>query len=152
MPRRPEIMVVWSAVGVRRKGATVAVHLFAVVVCIKLHRRSRHVDTGVRAWNYMVLPFRNCSENSVPYTDASRQGNINFISHTACWPSRGPLQVSSCEAVARLELVEPRSELLVRLSHGRVRLLLVARPVFVVACSGELCLGPRAGVCPHGCV
>jgi len=40
------------------------------------------------------------------------------------WPSRGPLQVLSREAVARLELVEPRSELLVRLSHGRVRLCL----------------------------
>ena len=39
------------------------------------------------------------------------------------WPFRGPLQVLSREAVARLELVEPRSELLVRLSHGRARLL-----------------------------
>jgi len=53
------------------------------------------------------------------------------------WPSRGLLQVLSREAVARLELVEPRSELLVRLSHGRVRLLLVARPVFSVACSSD---------------
>ena len=32
-----------------------------------------------------------------------------------------------------------RSELLVRLSHGRVRLLLVARPVFAVACSRVVC-------------
>jgi len=45
------------------------------------------------------------------------------------------------------ELVEPRSELLVRSSHGRVRFLLVARPVFAVACSGELWLDPLAGVC-----
>jgi len=69
-------------------------------------------------------------------------------SYTTSWPSRGPLQVLSHEAVARLELVEPCSELLVRLSHGRVRLLLVARPVFSVACSSELCLDPLAGVCP----
>ena len=51
----------------------------------------------------------------------------------------------SREAVSRLdrlELVEPRSKLLVRLSHGHVRLLLVARPVFAVACSSELCLDP----------
>ena len=66
------------------------------------------------------------------------------------WPSRGPLQVLSREVVARLELVEPRSQLLVRLSYGRVRLLLVARPVYAVACSGELCLDPLAGVCPLG--
>jgi len=66
------------------------------------------------------------------------------------WPFRGPLQVLSREAVARLELVEPRSELLARLSHGRVRLLLVARPAFAVACPGELCLDPLAGVCPLG--
>ena len=52
--------------------------------------------------------------------------------------------------MARLELVEPRSEPLVRLSHGRVRLLLVARPVFAVACSGELHLDPFAGDCPLG--
>jgi len=56
----------------------------------------------------------------------------------------------SREAVSRLELVEPRSELLVRLSRCRVRLLLVARPVFAVACSGELCIDPFAGVCPLG--
>ena len=54
------------------------------------------------------------------------------------------------EAVARLELVEPRNELLVRMSHGHVRLLLVARPEFAVACFGELCLDPLAGVCPLG--
>jgi len=46
--------------------------------------------------------------------------------------------------VDRLELVEPRSELLVRSSHGRIRLLLVARPVFG---SGKLCLNPLVGVC-----
>jgi len=66
------------------------------------------------------------------------------------WPSRGLLQVLSREAVARLELVGPRSELLIRSIHGSLRLLLVARPVFAVACSGELCLDPPAGVCPLG--
>ena len=34
--------------------------------------------------------------------------------------------------------VEPRSELLVRSSHSRVRSLLVASPVFAVACSATL--------------
>ena len=53
------------------------------------------------------------------------------------WASRGLLQVLSREEVARLELVEPRSQLLVRLSHGRVRLLLVTIPVFAVACSAS---------------
>ena len=44
-----------------------------------------------------------------------------------------PCRYCPVVAVARLELVEPRNELLVRLSHGRTRLLLVARPVFAVA-------------------
>jgi len=58
--------------------------------------------------------------------------------------------VLSHEAVARLELVEPHSELLVRSSHSRVQLLLTARPVFAVARSGELCLDSLTGDCPLG--
>ena len=36
------------------------------------------------------------------------------------------------------------------MSHGRIRLLLVARPVFSVACSSELYVDPLAGVYPLG--
>jgi len=63
------------------------------------------------------------------------------------WPSRRPLEVMACEAVSRLELVEPRDEPLVGSSHSRVRLLLIAGPVLAVLGSDQLCLSPLARFC-----
>jgi len=59
------------------------------------------------------------------------------------WPSRRPLEILACEAMFRLQLVEPRRESLIGSSHGWVRLLL-ARMIFAV--HGPV--GPRSGVRP----
>jgi len=86
---------------------------------------------------YKVL--RRCLKISLsvkihPTRDLCIQRHISYEYLYASFVPQGVVHCVYCPVtVARLELVEPRSELLVRLGHSRVRLLLVA-----CNCSGEL--------------